>query len=164
MAPLCGVPVRRASDARIFAIVLGAQQCRPALIVGDLWPVAPGPDTGPAPTRGQGPLALTSPWNSRHDGGVTSKIVVGVDGSAPSERAVRWGAAYAQALDAEVVVVHAIEIPVALGLGPYYAYPGLTSEQRDELRDAVVAVIGPSRSRMPASNIGWCRWRAARPT
>jgi nucleotide-binding universal stress UspA family protein len=40
------------------------------------------------------------------------KIVVGVDGSDPSRRAVEWCAAHAAALDAEVIVVHAIDSPV----------------------------------------------------
>jgi nucleotide-binding universal stress UspA family protein len=39
------------------------------------------------------------------------KIVVGVDGSLPSKRAVEWCATYAAALGAEVVAVHAIDIP-----------------------------------------------------
>jgi len=68
---------------------------------------------------------------------MTSKIVVGVDGSPQSERAVAWCASHASALDATVVVVHANEIPVAIPMGAYYAYPGLTPEQRDELRDVV---------------------------
>ena len=68
---------------------------------------------------------------------MTSKIIVGVDGSVHSGRAVRWCAAHAPAFGAEVVVVHAIGVPVPLAMGPYYAYPGLTPEQRDELRDVV---------------------------
>ena len=39
------------------------------------------------------------------------KIVVGVDGSEPSQRAVEWCATYAQALGAEVVAVHVIDAP-----------------------------------------------------
>jgi len=66
---------------------------------------------------------------------VTSKIVVGVDGSAHSARAVSWCATYAPALGAEVVVVHVINVPIPLAMGPYYTYPGLTPEQRDEVRD-----------------------------
>ncbi len=66
---------------------------------------------------------------------MTSKIVVGVDGSAHSERAVSWCAAHARELGAEVVVVHVIDVPVSLAMGPYYSYPGLTPEQRGELRD-----------------------------
>jgi len=40
------------------------------------------------------------------------KIVLGVDGSEPSNRAVGWCAKFAGALDAEVLVVHAIDMPV----------------------------------------------------
>lgn len=51
-----------------------------------------------------------------------TKIVVGVDGSAHSTRAVEWCAQYGKPLDAEVVVVHAIEIPISpiIGLGNAY--------------------------------------------
>ncbi len=41
----------------------------------------------------------------------SNPIVVAVDGSAGSERAVRWCAEMAPRLDAEVVAVHAISIP-----------------------------------------------------
>jgi nucleotide-binding universal stress UspA family protein len=53
---------------------------------------------------------------------MTTKIVVGVDGSVHSTRALEWCARYAKPLGAEVVVVHAIEIPVypAIGLGGAY--------------------------------------------
>jgi len=40
------------------------------------------------------------------------KILVGVDGSDHATRAVQWCASHANALDAEVVAVHAIDIPV----------------------------------------------------
>ena len=43
------------------------------------------------------------------------KIILGVDGSEPSGRAVEWCAAYAGQLGAEVVAVHAIHLPV---IGP----------------------------------------------
>jgi nucleotide-binding universal stress UspA family protein len=68
---------------------------------------------------------------------VTSKIVVGVDGSVPSERAVQWCAAHAPSFGAEVIVVHAIDVPISLAMGPYYAAPELTPQQREELRDVV---------------------------
>jgi nucleotide-binding universal stress UspA family protein len=52
-----------------------------------------------------------------------TKIVVGVDGSEHSTRALDWCARYAEALDAEIVVVHAIEIPInpTVGLGAAYS-------------------------------------------
>jgi nucleotide-binding universal stress UspA family protein len=45
------------------------------------------------------------------------KIVVGVDGSPESARAVEWCAAHAASMDAEVVAVHAIEMPVYAASG-----------------------------------------------
>jgi nucleotide-binding universal stress UspA family protein len=43
---------------------------------------------------------------------MTVKIVVGVDGSVEAGRALQWCARYARPLDAEVVAVHAIDMPV----------------------------------------------------
>ncbi|MCZ7528694.1 MAG: universal stress protein [Acidimicrobiia bacterium] len=40
------------------------------------------------------------------------RIVVGVDGSPGSEAAVRWCVEAAPALEAEVVVVHAVDLPI----------------------------------------------------
>ena len=40
------------------------------------------------------------------------KIVVGVDGSEGSKRAIAWCAEYAGALGAEVLAVHALEMPI----------------------------------------------------
>ena len=40
------------------------------------------------------------------------RIVVGVDGSEPSRRALEWCATYASKLDVEVVAVHAIDLPL----------------------------------------------------
>ena len=45
------------------------------------------------------------------------KVIVGVDGSASSSRAVEWCAAHAQALGAEVIAVHSIEMPVYAASG-----------------------------------------------
>ncbi len=69
---------------------------------------------------------------------MSGKIVVGVDGSDHSQRAVAWCASHARALDAEVVAVHAVETPVYPAMGtPYWPVPTLTPVQRDELRDIV---------------------------
>jgi len=66
----------------------------------------------------------------------TSKILVGVDGSEHSARAVRWCADHAAALGAEVIAVHVIDLPVYLGPGePAMPIPPLTPEQRQELQD-----------------------------
>jgi nucleotide-binding universal stress UspA family protein len=71
---------------------------------------------------------------------MTTKIVVGVDGSEHSTRALEWCARYAKPLGAEVVVVHAIEIPIypAIGLGSAYMPIPATSEQNPaELEDHI---------------------------
>jgi nucleotide-binding universal stress UspA family protein len=68
------------------------------------------------------------------------KIVVAVDGSAWSTRAVEWCAEYAPALKGEVVVVHSVDIPVYVssefGIGPI-AMPMPPELDRDELRDVI---------------------------
>jgi len=66
------------------------------------------------------------------------KIIVGVDGSAHSARAVEWCATYAAALEAEVVAVHSIEIPVyaASGFGAV-PLPMPTEPDREALREVV---------------------------
>ena len=67
------------------------------------------------------------------------KIVVGVDGSEDSARAVEWCARYAPLLDAEVLVVHVVARP-AYATGMYtWVQPSvsLTPNQREELRDSV---------------------------
>jgi nucleotide-binding universal stress UspA family protein len=67
-----------------------------------------------------------------------TKIVVGVDGSDPARRAVEWCAAHAEALGAEVVVVHAIEVPTYIGIGPPYIWLKTpTAEQREARHDLV---------------------------
>ena len=69
---------------------------------------------------------------------MNAKIVVGVDGSDHALRAVEWCAAHAQAFDAEVVVVHAIEVPTYIGFGPPSIWlMSPTAEQREERRDLV---------------------------
>jgi len=66
------------------------------------------------------------------------KIVVAVDGSAASKRAVDWCAAHAQALNAEVVAVYAVEMSVlaasSVSLAPL---PTLREEDRERLRDVI---------------------------
>jgi len=69
------------------------------------------------------------------------KIVVGVDGSEPAHRAVEWCATYAAALDAEVVVVHAIDMPVYLStVGTSQPIPRPSPEYRAELGEYVTNV------------------------
>lgn len=73
------------------------------------------------------------------------KIVVGVDGSEPASRAVQWCAKYAGTLEAEVIVVHAIDIPmdapvVDLDVSPPVLIPSPSQEYRAELREHIRAV------------------------
>ena len=66
------------------------------------------------------------------------KIIVGVDGSESAGRAVKWCADHAGALGAEVVAVHAVELPLWSSPGSsYLPVPPLTDEQRAELLDVV---------------------------
>jgi nucleotide-binding universal stress UspA family protein len=65
------------------------------------------------------------------------KFVVGVDGSEHSRRAVEWCATYAKLLGAEVVAVHAIDIPF-LDTPPTafpVRIPEFSSEERADLKD-----------------------------
>src|SRR4051812_34784133 len=66
------------------------------------------------------------------------KIVVGVDGSDPSGRAVEWCAAHAGQLGAEVVAVHAIDLPV---IGPAMTSYVPIYEMREIDRDALGAKV-----------------------
>jgi nucleotide-binding universal stress UspA family protein len=53
-------------------------------------------------------------------------IVVGVDGSANSQRALAWCAEHAPALNAKVIAVHAVEVPVYAWRFDVYAPPVYT--------------------------------------
>ena len=68
---------------------------------------------------------------------MSDRIIVGVDGSKHSDRAVQWCAENARAFDAEVLAVHCVDMPVYAGATPYYPALFLTAEQREELRDVV---------------------------
>jgi nucleotide-binding universal stress UspA family protein len=65
---------------------------------------------------------------------MTTRIVVGVDGSESAGRAVAWCANHAAALDAEVIAVYALEEPVyPVPTIAYVAVPPLSDEARAEL-------------------------------
>ena len=66
----------------------------------------------------------------------SSKIIVGVDGSEYSARAVQWCAAHAAALDAQVVAVHVFDAPVYLDNNGV-PIPPMSPEQRERLHDLV---------------------------
>jgi nucleotide-binding universal stress UspA family protein len=68
-----------------------------------------------------------------------TKILLAVDDSEHAARATKWCAEHAPALDAEVVVVHAVAEDYAFGSGAPIPLvpPVLDAEQLDELRDLV---------------------------
>jgi nucleotide-binding universal stress UspA family protein len=45
---------------------------------------------------------------------MTMKVVVGVDGSEPSSHALEWCVDHAKPLEADIVVVHAIDLPIVV--------------------------------------------------
>lgn len=66
------------------------------------------------------------------------KIVVGVDGSEHSLRAVAWCAKYAGALGAEVVAVHAIELPVYPSHAGFVPMPVYSPPDLEKLQAVLV--------------------------
>jgi len=70
---------------------------------------------------------------------MTSKIIVGVDGSEHSARAVAWCADHADGFGAEVVAVHVIDTPPYTGYGMTgISVPAVADEDRDAIRDVAV--------------------------
>jgi nucleotide-binding universal stress UspA family protein len=72
------------------------------------------------------------------------KIVVGVDGSDASKNALRWAVEDARARGAEVVALHAYEVPVpVLDLAPATPVdlPALVSEAHDDAQQFVTKVV-----------------------
>jgi Universal stress protein UspA and related nucleotide-binding proteins len=65
------------------------------------------------------------------------KMLVGVDGSESSQRAVAWCAAHATALNANVIAVHAIEVPVHALLPEAYAPPVFADVDRESIREVL---------------------------
>lgn len=65
------------------------------------------------------------------------KIVVGVDGSDGSERALAWCAEHAAALDATVIAVHALEVPVYTWRFDAYAPPVYNEADRERMLERV---------------------------
>jgi nucleotide-binding universal stress UspA family protein len=66
------------------------------------------------------------------------KIVVGVDGSQESLRAVAWCAQYGVALGAEIIAVHAIELPVYPSTVGAFAVPLFSPADHDRLQVVVI--------------------------
>jgi nucleotide-binding universal stress UspA family protein len=67
---------------------------------------------------------------------MSTKIVLGIDGSDKASRAVAWCASHAQALDAEVVAVHAIDVPIIVTpMTSSVPLPQFSEIDRDQLRE-----------------------------
>jgi nucleotide-binding universal stress UspA family protein len=74
--------------------------------------------------------------------GGTPQILVGVDGSAESTRALRWAADYARLCRAEIEAVTCWQYPTSYGLPavlPDYDFP---AETRQVLEDALTKAFG----------------------
>ena len=69
--------------------------------------------------------------------GSSGRIVVGVDGSAPSAQALRWGAALAKLTGQEVHAVSAWMPPTAYGWGPILDDTDWEENAREVLAEAV---------------------------
>jgi len=72
------------------------------------------------------------------------KIVVGIDGSEASKHALRWAVEDARARGAEVVALHAYEVPVPAPdtvPAPPVDLPGLTAGVHDEAQQYVTKVV-----------------------
>jgi nucleotide-binding universal stress UspA family protein len=72
---------------------------------------------------------------------MTTRIVLGMDESEHAARAMRWCADHAGALDAEVVVVHALDIAYVFGFGSPLGLapppPPYSAERIAEFRDII---------------------------
>jgi nucleotide-binding universal stress UspA family protein len=73
---------------------------------------------------------------------VVMRIIVGVDGSEPAQRAVAWCATYAGKLDAEVVALYALDFPVTTESGFGFApipvpIPAPTAAERAHLHEVI---------------------------
>jgi nucleotide-binding universal stress UspA family protein len=76
--------------------------------------------------------------------GTPPMMVVGVDGSDPSRRALRWAADQAMLTGAELTVITTWEYPPTLGWSPPYPSDFDPNEDASKaLRDTVGAVLGP---------------------
>jgi nucleotide-binding universal stress UspA family protein len=76
----------------------------------------------------------------------TRKIVVGIDGSPGAQLALAWCVEYAPLLDAEVLVVHSIDISMAVPPPTVAAPPFvLDDELRSGMREAVHDWCAPLR-------------------
>lgn len=70
----------------------------------------------------------------------TGRIVVGVDGSEPSQRALRWALRQAQLTGARVQAVMAWEVPLYYGMSPTLDVD-LSEQTRKALNDQVAEAV-----------------------
>lgn len=87
---------------------------------------------------------------AKSNGATNMKIIVAVDGSEPSGRAIQWVATHAPALEAEVVVVHAIDLPILVA--PWTAYIPMQSYSEVD-REAVRAQVDDWSAQLTAASI-----------
>jgi nucleotide-binding universal stress UspA family protein len=75
----------------------------------------------------------------------TARVVVGVDGSSQSKRALRWAAAVAASFDAEIEAVAAWQVPAMSGWGPAGIPWQPLQDMEQCLTEAVDDVFGANR-------------------
>jgi nucleotide-binding universal stress UspA family protein len=73
------------------------------------------------------------------------RIVVGVDGSDQSKKALRWGARLAASYDADLVALTTWHVPVSYGVSAVGAYWDPQQDMTKCLTEAVDEVFGPDR-------------------
>lgn len=80
------------------------------------------------------------------DPGTTRKIVVGVDGSAGASAALAWAVEHAPLLDAEVLVIHSMDVTMAAPPPTVPAPPFVIDDQlRAGMREALHEWCAPLR-------------------
>ena len=73
-----------------------------------------------------------------------NKIVAGVDGSEPSKNALRWAVEEAELRDAELVAVHAWEMPIVstgIPLASTFDVGGMVSDIREAAEELVTKIV-----------------------
>ena len=80
-------------------------------------------------------------------------VVVGVDGSEPSARALRWAAEEAASRDGELEVVHVWERPQVYGSMGIGAYPVDPQPSQDEARKVLDRALADARAMVPTVTV-----------
>jgi nucleotide-binding universal stress UspA family protein len=75
---------------------------------------------------------------------VEQPVVVGVDGSEESERALRWAAEFARMSQAPLHAIIAWHIPTSYGMPAIYDDVDLEAQAETTLAEAVLATLGES--------------------